>query len=134
MSTSCDTLFRQLPNDIITNTGSTARDHLAKDRNWMQWIRLGANLSLVGILACSRSWKWSIEQQVEVSGWPVGLLFFGVSLLAIVVGGVEYCQVHAQMARNLGIAQSGLLSQIFIFTVSLITICLCLAEYACNQD
>lgn len=37
----------------------------------------------------------------------VGLAFFVGSLFSITVGGLEYWQVHAQMARNMGIAQSG---------------------------
>ncbi|OAV91146.1 hypothetical protein, variant [Puccinia triticina 1-1 BBBD Race 1] len=37
---------------IIPNDGSTARDHLGRDRTWMQWIRLSTLLVLVSLATC----------------------------------------------------------------------------------
>lgn len=116
--------------EIIPNTGSTARDHLAKDRNWMQWSRLGSNLSVIGILLCLRaSWPSLPDNRAGSADWPIGIVFFVVSLLSIIVGVLEYWHVHSQMAQNKLIAHSGPFTQAAITAVSLLVIGVCIERY-----
>ncbi|KAH9814561.1 hypothetical protein DFH28DRAFT_970370 [Melampsora americana] len=92
---------------LINNTGSTARDHLAKDRNWMQWARLSSNLSVLGVLLSLRSsWPSNSNPNPGRADEPISIIFFVVSILSILVGLLEYSHVHSQMSQNKVIAHS----------------------------
>lgn len=62
--------FTRLRRDqnIIENSGSTARDHLANERTYLAWIR--TSLSLIG--ASIGILKW--ENSLAVEGYLIGIL------------------------------------------------------------
>lgn len=62
--------FTRLRNDqnVINNSGSTARDHLANERTYLAWIR--TSLSLIGASIAILKWGGSLQ----VEGYIIGFL------------------------------------------------------------
>lgn len=112
---------------IISNDGSTARDHLGRDRTWMQWIRLSTLLVLVS-LTTSINFRIGSDSQDDHDhqssrfSKQFAVIFISLSVLLVLLGFFEYCSVHRTMSLRRGFVQSGFYSGFMIASVSLILI------------
>jgi putative membrane protein len=57
---------------IVTNSGSTARDHLANERTLLAWVRTSASMIALGIAIAKFSHSPDYTQRERVSGSVVG--------------------------------------------------------------
>lgn len=116
---------------LIDNEGSTCRDRLARDRNWMQWVRLRSFTP--GFLTDTGRWQIRLsttlaavatalllrfrfddesDDQTPRIGqgiqFPLGCVFFSVAVCAVGAGFVEHWVVSKRMARNMAFVESGM--------------------------
>jgi len=75
---------------VLTNTGSTARDHLANERTYLAWIRTALSLAGVGLALL----KW---QGIANSA---GYLVFCLGVMALVSSTVRYFRVMQQLSQS----------------------------------
>ena len=64
--------------DVVDNTGSTARDHLANERTFLAWVRTG--LGLVGLGVVLERLGVGTERFAVLAGLSL-ILFGGLSLI-----------------------------------------------------
>ena len=82
------TLIRQPV--VLSNTGSTARDHLANERTHLAWTRTALSLTGVGLALL----RW---QGIANSA---GYLVFGLGLWVLVSSTIRYLRVMQQLSQN----------------------------------
>ena len=94
--------------EIIENTGSIARDHLANERTYLAWLRTGVTLMGVGVAL--------VKFDVIISGF----LFTGVGVFFIFVSLYRYIQVKNALIDNKYIINTECLILLTIVTITII--------------
>ncbi|ORY74286.1 hypothetical protein BCR35DRAFT_306737 [Leucosporidium creatinivorum] len=113
---------------LVENRGSTARDYLARERNWLSWVKLSTTLA---VISAAMLLRFQFGEQIKVPGYevaseiPLGILFSiaaGASLLVGVGGHFSYDQL---MRRQAGFVYSGKPTQIVVWSICGLTIAAC---------
>ncbi|KAA1067535.1 hypothetical protein PGT21_008507 [Puccinia graminis f. sp. tritici] len=114
---------------VIPNEGSTARDHLGRDRTWMQWIRLSTLLVLVSLATCI-SFPFDFDDHDDETQKnnhhhrqhlnPFAVTFLVLSVLLPLLGFFEYLSTHHAMSMKRGFVQTGFFSGFMIMATCLV--------------
>src|SRR5690606_7665565 len=87
---------------LYTNSGSTARDVLANERNWMSWLRLSLFLNVLTIaMALNFQLKSSPTPLEKRMSLPLGIILWVLSAAALVAGSGAYFSNLKTYARQL---------------------------------
>ncbi|PLW12649.1 hypothetical protein PCANC_04697 [Puccinia coronata f. sp. avenae] len=128
---------------VIPNEGSTARDHLTRDRTWMQWIRLSSLLVMVSLATCiTFPYKHSAKNDNDDDGDesqderdlkdyrnPFAIAFLALSIALPLLGLFEYFSIHHSMSLKKGIVQSGFFTGLMVTATCLVLISFTFALY-----
>ncbi|GAA5830579.1 hypothetical protein JCM5353_002918 [Sporobolomyces roseus] len=114
---------------IIPNEGSTARDFLARERNFLSWIKL--TLYLIAIF-CSLLLRFQLGQPTIVPRFqldaetPLGILFFVAALAAVTSSISSYYGVTAAYFEKKGFAYAGRVGDACMLGIGLLIIITCI--------
>jgi uncharacterized membrane protein YidH (DUF202 family) len=111
---------------LFPNVSSDARDHCANERTFLSWLRLSVYLSIVSVAILInfhlKHQPTSIEKKVS---FPLGLIFWILSLACLVNGFANYIRTVAKYARRRALVQSGVKTQIVFGVVATAIIAAC---------
>eukprot|EP00403_Amphidinium_massartii_P036138 CAMPEP_0178441108 /NCGR_PEP_ID=MMETSP0689_2-20121128/37275_1 /TAXON_ID=160604 /ORGANISM="Amphidinium massartii, Strain CS-259" /LENGTH=125 /DNA_ID=CAMNT_0020064205 /DNA_START=1 /DNA_END=374 /DNA_ORIENTATION=+ len=85
--------------DVVENTGSTARDHLANERTYLAWLRTGLSLLSFG-LGAAKFWQ---------SAWGITFAVFFVLLgiAVLIYAAVRYFNNSWALRNNKFLVSTG---------------------------
>ncbi|KAM0754415.1 hypothetical protein T439DRAFT_376899 [Meredithblackwellia eburnea MCA 4105] len=112
----------------IKNEGSTARDFLARERNWLSWVKLSVTLFVISAALLLR---FSFSED-EIPNWeasaekPLGILFFCSAWSSLLVGIFTLYSHQNAMRRKEGFIYSGRISQAVTWAIGLLTVSACI--------
>jgi uncharacterized membrane protein YidH (DUF202 family) len=102
---------------LFPNVSSDARDHCANERTFLSWLRLSVYLAIVAfaILINFHLKHQPTPPEMKFS-FPLGIIFWILSLACLANGFSNYIRTVAKYARRKALVQSGLKTQ-FVFGV-----------------
>ena len=111
---------------LFPNASSDARDHCANERTFLSWLRLAIYLDIVSVAIFInfhlKHQPTSIEKKVS---FPLGLVFWLLSLACLAHGFANYIRTVAKYARRKALVQTGLTTQIVFGVVTTAIIAAC---------
>ena len=111
---------------LFPNVSSDARDHCANERTFLSWLRLSVYLSVVSVAILInfhlKHQPTRLEKQVS---FPLGIIFWVLSLACLTNGFSNYIRTVAKYARRRALVQSGLKTQIVFGVVATAIIAAC---------
>ncbi|GAA5916960.1 DUF202 domain-containing protein [Sporobolomyces salmoneus] len=113
----------------IPNEGSTARDFLARERNFLSWVKL--TIYLIAIFAALLL-RFQLGQDGRVPHFqhnaetPLGVLFFVASLGTAAIGTSSYFGVTRSYFQRKGFAYAGKIGDVLLVGIGLLTISTCI--------
>jgi uncharacterized membrane protein YidH (DUF202 family) len=111
---------------LFPNVSSDARDHCANERTFLSWLRLSVYLNIVSVAILInfhlKHQPTPIEKKVS---FPLGLIFWLLSLACLVNGFANYIRTVAKYARRRALVQSGVKTQIVFGVVATAIIAAC---------
>jgi len=116
---------------IVENEGSTTRDYLAFERNYLSWTKLvvtclaisGALLIRLEINPDTKQLETSLEHRYAI---PVGIVFFSISVLSLLAATTSFFRTQRDMLKGLGHVASGSLVEVtsVLITLTLAAACI----------
>ncbi|BGP14352.1 hypothetical protein JCM10213v2_002299 [Rhodosporidiobolus nylandii] len=120
----------------MPNEGSTARDFLARERNFLSWIKLATTLAIISAALLIRFQfgkeismpQWEIDAEV-----PLGCLFFAATLASLAVGTHGfYASASGYLARK-AFVYGGIVVDGLVVGIGLLTIAACVLLLAADH-
>ena len=98
---------------LFPNESSDARDHCANERTFLSWLRLSVYMSVVSVAIVIsfhlKSQPTSIERRFA---FPLGLIFWILSLACLASGLANYINTMTKYSRKKALVQSGWKTQL----------------------
>ncbi|KAF7505571.1 hypothetical protein GJ744_000651 [Endocarpon pusillum] len=112
---------------LIPNSSSDVRDHLANERTFLSWLRLGIYLAVVSIAILInfhlKHQPSALEKKISM---PLGIIFWFLALTSLVSGFANYVRTVAKYARRDALVQTGIKTQVIFGVVSGAIVATCL--------
>ncbi|BGP01169.1 hypothetical protein NBRC10513v2_002121 [Rhodotorula toruloides] len=114
---------------IIPNDGSTARDYLARERNFLSWIKLSSTLA---VLSAALLIRFQFGSQVQLPEWeqkaqvPLGILFFIACIASLVIGTTTFYRSQSGYAQHKAFVYAGKFTDLLIVGIGLLTLAACI--------
>ncbi|BGP23205.1 DUF202 domain protein [Rhodotorula toruloides] len=114
---------------IIPNDGSTARDYLARERNFLSWIKLSSTLA---VLSAALLIRFQFGSQVQLPDWeekaqvPLGILFFIACMASLVIGTITFYRSQSGYAQLKAFVYAGKFTDLLIVGLGLLTLTACI--------
>ncbi|KAH8923163.1 hypothetical protein BT69DRAFT_1334049 [Atractiella rhizophila] len=107
-------VFHFLSPRVIVNEGSTARDYLARERNFLSFLKLAVTLFTIAIALLVRFQVQEINGKepefpdlLKILAIPFGSLYFATAIIILVSSLVSFYSYQTLMKRHTGFVQSG---------------------------
>jgi uncharacterized membrane protein YidH (DUF202 family) len=98
---------------LIPNKASDARDHLANERTFLSWLRLGVFMAVVSVAIILSFHLKRTPTPLELRmALPLGLVFWLLALACIGVGLLNYILFVRGYAKRQALVQTGMVTQI----------------------
>ena len=98
---------------LFPNKSSDARDHCANERTFLSWLRLSIYMAVVSIAIIVsfhlKSEPTRLEKRIS---FPLGLVFWFLSLACLASGCANYVKTVTKYSRRQAIVQSGWKTQL----------------------
>ncbi|GAA5934904.1 DUF202 domain-containing protein [Sporobolomyces koalae] len=120
---------------VIANEGSTARDFLARERNFLSWVKVTLYLLVISaalLLRFQLGREGSIPQVELNADTPLGVLFFVAALCTIAIGTSGYFGVTKSYFQKKGFAYAGRIGEAVIAGIGLLIVTTCIILLAAN--
>ncbi|GAA96887.1 uncharacterized protein L969DRAFT_103692 [Mixia osmundae IAM 14324] len=106
----------------IDNEGSTARDYLARERNFLGWLKLSVTLVVIGtaFILHFNLGGYSSDGGVMLSraeGKVLSILFYVLAFVCVVAGVSGHLKITSDLRAHKGFAQSGALAHLVFVAV-----------------
>lgn len=93
---------------LFDNTDSDARDHCANERTFLSYLRLSVYMTVVSIAIVISFHLKSTPSQLELRiAKPLGLIFWCLSVICLIVGCGNYIKTVEGYGRRAAIVQTG---------------------------
>ncbi|ORZ03921.1 hypothetical protein BCR43DRAFT_484180 [Syncephalastrum racemosum] len=127
---------------IVPNKGSTARDILAVERNFLTFFRLGSTLAVIGFTILLKFRLPTVDEGGDVDDrdddWsneelrrPIGIIFVAIGFLSVLVAIGKYFKNQILLIKQKNNIQAGWGSYV---TVGILVCFVCLVMAAASLD
>ncbi|GAA5839822.1 hypothetical protein JCM11251_001225 [Rhodosporidiobolus azoricus] len=123
---------------VVLNEGSTTRDYLARERNFLSWVKLCGFLAIISASLLIRFQfgnndaeerpKWQINAEI-----PLGVLFFCAAVGSLFIGTTSFYTSATAYSKNQAFVYAGLLADVVMWGVGLLTITACVVLLAAGD-
>jgi uncharacterized membrane protein YidH (DUF202 family) len=111
---------------LFPNVSSDARDHCANERTFLSWLRLSVYLNIVSVaIMINFHLKHQATPIEKKLSFPLGLIFWLLSLACLVNGFTNYIRTVAKYARRRALVQSGVKTQIVFGVIAIAIVAAC---------
>jgi len=116
---------------IVENEGSTTRDYLAFERNFLSWTKLVATSMVISGALIIRLQINEVSKDQSPSSFedryaiPVGIIFFVISILSIFASTSSFFRTQRDMLKGLGHLTSGHFAEFTNIFVALVLAASC---------
>ncbi|GAA5859985.1 hypothetical protein JCM8547_003045 [Rhodosporidiobolus lusitaniae] len=145
---------------LILNEGSTARDYLARERNFLSWIKLTATLAIISASLLIRFRfghgqdeeerpRWEVDAEIPVhpcSSSParvaaylqrgrdaqLGILFFAACVASLVIGTHSFYSSHSAYRKRKAFVYAGRAVDALVVGIGLLTVTACVLLLAAD--
>ncbi|GAA5976558.1 hypothetical protein JCM11641_001339 [Rhodosporidiobolus odoratus] len=120
----------------IPNEGSTARDYLARERNFLSWIKLATTLAIISaaLLIRFQFGKAVFMPQWEIDGEiPLGILFFVATLACLGVGTHSFYTSTSGYSQNKAFVYAGKAVDVLVVGIGLLVAVACVLLLAADH-
>ncbi|SCZ93086.1 BZ3500_MvSof-1268-A1-R1_Chr6-2g08452 [Microbotryum saponariae] len=114
---------------LIPNEGSTARDYLARERNFLSWIKLSSVLSIISaaiLLHLSLGGVKEVPQFALNAAVPLSILFFIAAFSSLFVGIHDTLSVDDKYRRRTGFVYAGRASTLTTWAICGLALASCI--------
>ncbi|POY72562.1 hypothetical protein BMF94_4389 [Rhodotorula taiwanensis] len=113
---------------LIPNQGSTARDYLARERNFMSWIKLTVSLAVISVALLVRFQFGSgtLPEWEQRGQMPLGILFFVASLGSLVSAILTFYRSQSGYARHKAFVYAGRAADALMISIAVLTLTTCI--------
>jgi len=120
---------------LIPNNASDARDHLANERTFLSWLRLGVFMAVVSVAIILsfhlKQQPTPLERRVAL---PLGLIFWLLSLSCVGLGTVNYVRCIRGYAKRRALVQTGMGTQVVFTIVATVIVGSCILFLSTNTQ
>ncbi|BGP54190.1 hypothetical protein JCM8202_001324 [Rhodotorula sphaerocarpa] len=120
---------------LIENNGSTARDYLARERNFLSWTKLTVSLAVISAALLVR-FQYGVgalpawEQRAQE---PLGILFFIASLGSLASAAATFYRSQSGYARHKAFVYAGRATDVLMFGIAVLTLTTCIILLAADR-
>ncbi|GAA6034889.1 hypothetical protein JCM8097_009352 [Rhodosporidiobolus ruineniae] len=113
---------------LVLNEGSTARDYLARERNFLSYIKLATTLA---IISASLLIRFQFGRTIEMPRWeveaevPLGVLFFAATLGSLIIGTYSFYTSATGYSEHRAFVYAGKAVDVFVVGIGLLTVAAC---------
>ncbi|OAA65971.1 hypothetical protein SPI_02758 [Niveomyces insectorum RCEF 264] len=119
---------------LFENTSSDVRDGLANERTFLSYLRLSVTMAVVAVAIVLSFHLKSTPTQVELRmARPLGILFWLLAVLTLVVGVANYIKTVNKYSRRAAIVQTGWKTQSIMASVAFAIFGSCVALLVINK-
>lgn len=99
---------------IVVNSGSTARDHLANERNFLAVLKLAMTLATLGatLLIQFHFTNNPISDVERNASYPLGITFFTLSLITVIAAIAKYVKTQRLYQQRRVFVETGIGTQL----------------------
>ncbi|GAA5887255.1 hypothetical protein JCM6882_002464 [Rhodosporidiobolus microsporus] len=120
---------------LVLNEGSTTRDYLARERNFLSWVKLCGFLALISASLLIRfqfgktvsTPNWQVEAEI-----PLGILFFVATIGSLFIGSTTFFTSATGYSQNKAFVYGGRIVDVVLWGVGLLTITACVLLLAAD--
>ncbi|GAA5976767.1 hypothetical protein JCM10908_005625 [Rhodotorula pacifica] len=122
------TVSKLLGSPTILNEGSTARDYLARERNFLSWLKLTVSLAVISAALLVRFQFGGVvmpdwEQHAQE---PLGILFFVASIGSLISSSITFYRAQSDYALHKAFVYAGRAQDTLIVGIALLTLASCI--------
>ncbi|KWU43555.1 hypothetical protein RHOSPDRAFT_34865 [Rhodotorula sp. JG-1b] len=122
------TVSKLFGSPVILNEGSTARDYLARERNFLSWLKLTVSLAVISaaLLVRFQFGGGTLPDWEKHAQEPLGILFFIASLGSLVSASITFYRSQSGFARHKAFVYAGRVQDALMIGIASLTLVTCI--------